>query len=70
LALSKGVSKSRWADQSSLRKRRMEGREKRPSERHEKENCDGVEAFLEEPRGEQQPRVELCEFVKYSINYF
>jgi hypothetical protein len=35
-----------------------EGRRERPSERHEKENCDGAEAFLEEPNGrEQQPRV-------------
>ncbi len=33
-------------------------RKKRPSERHEKEDCDGVEAFLEEPTGEQQPRVD------------
>lgn len=52
----------------------MEGREKRPSERHEKENCDGVEAFLEEPRGENSNHESamrgLCEFLKYSFIYF
>ena len=43
----------------------MEGRG-RPSERHEKENCDGVEAFLEEPTGENSNHESamrgLCEF--------
>ena len=35
---------------------RAEERRKRPSERHERENCDGVEVFLENQRENSKPR--------------
>jgi hypothetical protein len=52
LALSGGVTESRYGDEKREWWSGGWSGQKRPNERHEKrETCDGVEAFLDEPTG-------------------